>query len=197
MLNLTLPEIFSLLSVWGYAIILPIAILEGPIIGVISGFLVSLGQLDFIVVFLVLMLADFLGDLLYYSIGRWGHGSSVKWITSKLGATPERKRRLEEAFRKHSAKILLLNKTQVTGAFILYYSGAIRMPLFRFLWINVLGSIPKIALFETIGFYFGRSYSKIQTYIDYAGLILLLIPLGLLMIYWLLRRYAKKEAPVI
>lgn len=197
MLNLTLPKIFSLLSVWGYVLILPIAIVEGPIISVISGFLASLGQLNFIVVFWVLLGADFLGDLLYYYLGRWGHGPLAQRIVARLGVTPEKKKRLEASFRKHSSKILLLNKTQATGAFILYYSGAIRMPLFRFLWINVLGSIPKVILFETIGFYFGKSYFKIQTYIDYAGLVLLLIPLGLLTIYWLLRRYAKKEAPVI
>jgi len=192
MLNITLPKILALMSVWGYAIILPIAIVEGPIITVISGFLVSLGRLNFILVFLVLLLADFLGDLLYYSIGRWGHGPWAKKIITKLGASQERRNRLEEVFRKHSLKILLLNKTQAAGAFILCYAGAIRMPLFRFLWINVLGSFPKIAFFETIGFYFGKSYSKIQTYLDYAGLVMMLIPLSLLVFYWLLRRYTKK-----
>jgi membrane protein DedA with SNARE-associated domain len=197
MLNLTLPKILSLLSTWGYALILPISIIEGPIVAVIAGFLVSLEQLNFFGVYFILLVGDFFGDLLYYYIGRWGHGPLAQRIVARLGATPERRHRLEEAFHKHSFKVLLLNKTQAAGGFVLYYAGAVRMPLGRFLWINVLGSIPKIAFFEVIGFYFGKSYFIIQKYLNYAGLVMLLIPLGLLAIYWLIRRYAKKEEPEI
>lgn len=192
MLNLTVPKIIALLLSWGYVLILPIAIVEGPIITIVVGFLVSLGHFNFFVAYLVLILADALGDLLYYGIGRWGHGPWVRKLIAYIGATHERMERLEKKFRRHDFKILMLNKTQAMGALVLYFCGSIRMPLGRFLWINILGSIPKIAFFEIVGFYFGKSYVRLQSYLDFAGIITFLIPVILLIIYWLSRCYSKK-----
>lgn len=180
-------QIIALISTWGYMMILPIAIVEGPIISVISGFLVSLGHLHWFVTYLVLMLGDMMGDTLYYYLGRWGHRPLVRRMVAKVGITPERMSKLEIGFQKHNLKILLFNKTQAAGAIVLYFAGAIRMPFWRFLWINILGSMPKIALLEIIGFYFGKSYTRITTYLDYFGLLTFLIPLGLLGIYWYIR----------
>ncbi len=191
--GLTLSKIVLILSQWGYILIFPIAILEGPIIAVIAGFLASLGQLDWFIAYIVLMLGDFAGDGLYYGLGRWGHGPLVERIISYIGVTPERLRIAERGFRKHDWKILLINKTQAIGSVVLYFAGAIRMPFWRFMFINIIGSAPKIAFFEIIGYYFGQSYAKIQTYLDYAGVATLVIPLGLLVAYFLFRRYARSR----
>ena len=193
MLNLTLANIIALFTTWGYIIILPIAVLEGPIVSVIAGFLSSLGVFHFWIAYLILMLADFLGDLLYYGIGYLGHGPYIQRFVNAIGATPERLARLKKGFHKHDFKILMLNKTQAAGAIVLYFSGLIRMPLSRFLWINVLGSIPKVGFFLAIGFYFGKSYATINNYLDYTGMITFMIPIVLLAAYWLFKRYSKKN----
>jgi membrane protein DedA with SNARE-associated domain len=187
----TLEGSIALLSTWGYAVLLPLAIVEGPIVGIFAGFLVSLGQMNWIIVFLVLFAGDMIGDVIYYYIGRWGHGPWANRLAARFGMTPERLLKFDAAFHKHAVKILLINKTQALGSLTLYYAGAVRMPMAKFLWVNVVGTIPKVALFQIIGFYFGESYRNIDSYLSYAGWATLAIPVVLLAGYWLFRRYSK------
>jgi membrane protein DedA with SNARE-associated domain len=110
--------------------------------------------------------------------------------------TPERLEKFNEAFNKHAVKILLINKTQALGSLTLYYAGAVRMPMVRFLWVNAVGTIPKVILFEVVGYYFGESYQNIDKYLGYAGWATLAIPVLLLVGYWLFRLYSKKNNDV-
>lgn len=187
----TLEGSLALLSTWGYAILLPLAIVEGPIVGIFAGFLVSLGQMNWLIVFLILFAGDLIGDVMYYYIGRWGHGAWATRLAAKFGMNQERLEKFDAAFHKHAIKILLINKTQALGSLTLYYAGAVRMPMFTFLWVNVVGTIPKVILFQVIGFYFGESYRNIDTYLGYAGWVTLAIPLVLLAGYWGFKRYSK------
>lgn len=193
---LTLEGTVALLSAWGYAILLPVAIVEGPIVGIFAGFLVSLGQMNWLIVFLILFAGDMIGDVIYYYIGRWGHGPWAHRVAARFGMTPERLQKFEAAFHKHAVKILLINKTQALGSLTLYYAGAVRMPMRRFLWINVVGTVPKVILFEVIGYYFGESYRSLDTYIGYAGWATLAIPVLLLAGYYIFKRYSKSRNEV-
>lgn len=193
---LTLEGTMALLSTWGYALLLPVAIVEGPIVGIFAGFLVSLGQMNWLIVFLVLFVGDLIGDVIYYYIGRWGHGPWAHRVAARFGMTPERLEKFEAAFHKHAVKILLINKTQALGSLTLYYAGAVRMPMRRFLWINVVGTVPKVILFEVIGYYFGESYRSLDTYIGYAGWATLAIPVTLLVGYFIFKRYSKSRNEV-
>jgi membrane protein DedA with SNARE-associated domain len=187
----TVAGALALLSSWGYVLLLPLAIIEGPIIGVVAGFLISLGQMNWFIVFLILTVGDIIGDLIYYYLGRWGHGFWQR--RAKKGLTSQRMERFKEAFEKNDFKILTINKTQALGSLVLYYAGTIKMPLWRFTWINIVGTIPKVVLFEVIGYYFGRSYERISQYLDYVGFLTLLIPVGLLLGYWLFKRYGRTQ----
>jgi membrane protein DedA with SNARE-associated domain len=182
----------SLLSAWGYVILLPAAIVEGPIVGVFAGFLVSLGRMHWLVVFAILFAGDMIGDVVYYYIGRWGHGPWAHRLAARFGMTPERLDAFNAAFRRHAVKILLINKTQALGSLTLYYAGAVRMPLGTFLWVNALGTAPKVILFEAVGYYFGQSYRSIDAYLGYAGWATLAIPVALVVGYVAFRRYSKR-----
>lgn len=194
--SFSLEASIALLSTWGYAILLPLAIVEGPIVGIFAGFLVSLGQMNWLVVFLVLFAGDMIGDVIYYYIGRWGHGPWAHRLAARFGMTPERLERFDAAFHTHATKILLINKTQALGSLTLYYAGAVRMPMGKFLWVNAVGTIPKVALFQVAGFYFGESYRTIDSYLSYAGWGTLAIPVLLLAGYWLFKRYGKSHNEV-
>jgi membrane protein DedA with SNARE-associated domain len=192
----TLEGAIALLSTWGYAVLLPLAIVEGPIVGIFAGFLVSLGQMNWIIVFLVLFVGDMIGDVIYYYIGRWGHGAWANRLAARFGMTPERLEKFDAAFQKHAVKILLINKTQALGSLTLYYAGAVRMPMAKFLWVNAVGTVPKVALFQIAGFYFGESYRSLDTYIGYAGWATLAIPVVLLAGYFAFKRYSKGKNEV-
>lgn len=186
-------QILAAIETWGYAVIFPLSVLEGPLVAIVAGFLVSLGRLNWLLTFIVLMLGDFIGDAIYYYLGYLGHGPIVEPIARRIGVTDARLRALERAFKKHDWKILLINKTQAIGSVVLYYGGAVRMGFWRFQIINTLGSLPKVALFQLIGYYFGSSLLQLQTYLSWAGFVTLLIPIGLLAAYFFFRRYARKK----
>ena len=56
----------------GYVALFLITILEGPLITILGGFLSSLGYFNIYVAYLVILIADTMGDLLGYSIGYLG-----------------------------------------------------------------------------------------------------------------------------
>lgn len=193
MYPLTLESLVALISTWGYVILLPLAIAEGPMVGVLSGFLVSLGQMGWLWVFIILFAGDIIGDVIYYLLGRWGHGPWAHRLAMRFGATPERIEKFDAAFHKHSIKILLINKTQAIGSVVLYYAGAVRMPLYRFVWVNSLATVPKVLLFMCVGYYFGESYRMVDQWLSYAGIITLAMPLVLLAGFFAFRRWGRHQ----
>ena len=96
MLSLTIEKLVLLLSHYGYAVLFPLAVIEGPAVSVLAGFAVSLGYLNGIAVFLVLLLGDVVGDALHYALGRWGRKSFIERWGKYVGLNYERVMKLEE-----------------------------------------------------------------------------------------------------
>lgn len=192
-MHLDANAIIAVIATWGYVVIFPLSVIEGPVVAVIGGFLVSLGTLNWFLLYIILMLGDIVGDALYYALGRYGHGPIGQHIARWIGITPHRFNALSRAFHKYDTRILLWNKAQALGSVVLYFAGAARMSFWRYMVVNTLGSAPKIALFQVIGYYFGRSFVQIQTYLDYAALASLILPVVLLVLYYALRWYARSK----
>ncbi|MES2315613.1 MAG: DedA family protein [Patescibacteria group bacterium] len=185
--------IVQLFTHYGYSIVFPISIVEGPTISTISGFFVSLKIFNPYVVFSLLVLGDAVGDTIYYLLGRYGGAWFLNKIGRHIGATPERIAFLEENFHKHDWKILLFGKTQAIGSAILFVAGAVKIKFGRFIFFNILGTIPKTILFMTIGFYFGKTYSTSSKYIDYFSLVWLLLSVLLIGGYYYVKKRIKKS----
>ena len=193
MLDLTSSGILELLTHYGYIVIFPISILEGPIVSVLAGFLVSVGKLNMILVFLLLLAGDLIGDTLYYSLGRFFRRKKIpRWLVF-LGIRAENVHFFAHFFKQHDWKILMVGKAQAVGSVILFSAGLARMPYGPFLFYNFLASVPKIMLFEGIGFYFGEAYHRVEVYFDIFGVISLLLALLLLGGYFVFKRYLKMQ----
>lgn len=195
MLGLTLSNIILLINQYGYIILFPISIIEGPIVSVIAGFLVSVSSLNGIVVFFILMAGDLVGDTLYYILGLASrHGFVIRW-GKYVGITTERVTKLEKYFKRHDWKILLIGKTQPIGSAILFTAGMIKMPLKKFIGYNLLASVPKVLLFEFAGFYLGRVYGTLDGYTDNLAIIFGTITFVLITIYIMIKRYLRSTNP--
>ena len=186
--HLLLNHVIPLLAHYGYWIILPIAVVEGPGMAMVSGGLVAAGQLDGVEAAILLILADLVGDAGYYALGRFANTPVLHRIGGWLRLTPERMAPIERGFRDHDWKFLMLGKTQAFGSVILAFAGAIRMSFLRFIVLNAAGTVPKVILFEAIGYFFGRSILHSLKYVDYATAGLFGAALVLLVAYWLIRR---------
>jgi membrane protein DedA with SNARE-associated domain len=186
------PTIIAWLTTYGYVVLLPIAILEGPIISVIAGFFVSVGQMNFWIVFAILVLGDLIGDFILYGIGRWGGRSFIERWGGVFGVTEARLAKFEALFQKNATKALLFGKWgHAFGAPILMSAGATREPLGEFFRINTIGTIPKTLLLIAIGFYFGAAYALIDTYLFDALLIMTMLGIVAGVLYWTFNERAR------
>lgn len=191
-MNLTLPGIIQELLVYKYFFLFPVAVLEGPIISVIGGFLVAGGVFHFWITYAVLIAGDIVGDTFYYLIGYWGRAGLINRWGHLIGLTPERLHTIEKHFHHHAGKTLLGGKfSQVAGGGILVAAGAAKMRYSKFIGYNLIATIPKSFALLLLGYYFGEAYAQIDKYFSYAAWALggALI-LGVL-IYWFIKRKKK------
>ncbi len=172
-----------------YAILYPLAVIEGPILTVVAAFMSTLGIFNPLWVYLIMVAGDVTGDLFYYMLGRYG-GQHLPKITRFLGITDEKVERAKNYFGAHHKKAIVLSKViHGIGTAGLFVAGHIRIPYPRFFLVCLLTSLVQSAFFLALGILFGHAYLQIAGYLDiYAtGTIILGIALIAILI-WRFRR---------
>lgn len=191
-----LAKLFAWLVQYEYLVIFPAVVVEGPIVTVLAGFLASMGLINPVIAYIIIVIADLAGDVIYYSIGHWGRQKWVERWGRYIGLTEDVLKRLDKLFEKHPGKALLFGKiSHAIGAPILVASGLANTPFRTFLWFNFLGTIPKSLLFMVIGFYFGMAYNTINKYLNdfvAAGFIIAFL---FIIVFWLFNKYMHKFFP--
>jgi len=166
-----------------YLLIILLTIVEGPIISVFLGGMLSTGLLSFPLVYASVMLGDIIGDTLLYNLG-YIYGEKIidkapdHWLTKKVIKNigkekfKEKVEIFKEKFHKSKNKILFFSK--VTNGFglsffVLLTAGIVRVPFFSFLFTNVLAQFvwsgvlillgyESIDLFNKINFVAGKMF---------------------------------------
>ncbi len=164
--------IFSMATLIGwigtyrYVILLPIAIVEGPIITIICGFLCAQGQLELWIVYIIVILGDLIGDVVWYYIGyRYGYAFAKKW-GERFGLTDQKIEQVKEKFHKHKHSILFLSKiTNGLGLalVVLFTAGLSKIPFRRYMIINFTGQLVWSGILLVIGYEFGNALNKIDS----------------------------------
>jgi membrane-associated protein len=191
----TLNQIFYLLSYYKYVIIFPLAVVEGPIVTILCGFLASLGKLNFWLVWLIVALGDIFGDSALYFLGIYGRTSLATKVLKFLGITKEHVVFIEDKFKKHPKKILSISKiSHGVGSIALLAAGVVRFSYKKFLLYTVVLTIIKSLILTSIGFYFGRAYSNINKYFDIGAVVIIIIFVVLYFVFIrYLNTYVKNE----
>lgn len=182
-------SVLTSLHFYKYLVLFPLIVIEGPILTIICGFLVSIGQLNFAIAYTVIVLADLTGDLVLYSLGRFSHGKTEHPIVRFLGITKERIAIIEDKIFKHPKKIFSIGKiSHGLGGVVLFAAGAVKYSFNKFLIYNLIITIIKSIVLLFIGYHFGRAYASISHYLDYGAIALAIIFVA---IYILFLRYTK------
>ncbi|MFA6027576.1 MAG: DedA family protein [Patescibacteria group bacterium] len=190
---LSLDQIFNIIVEYRYLLFFPAAVVEGPIVTIIAGFLVGQDMMNFAIVYVIAVAGDVAGDVLHYAIGRWGRQSLIDKWGKYFGITTARIKSFDKHFKNHSGKTLLLGKlAHGVGGVILAAAGASKVPLKKFIFYNTIGSIPKSLLLILIGFYFGQAFYRINKYLDYFAFSTFALGVLLLLVYMGVLRYGKK-----
>lgn len=190
----SLDSIINLLSTYKYALLFPISIVEGPVVSVIAGFLSAHGFLNLFITYAVLIAGDIVGDTMYYSIGRWGGRPFIRKWGKYFGIKEDKVLKIEKHFEKHAGKTLLIGKTQAIGGLFLAAAGLSKMPYWKFIWFNFIGTIPKSAILLAVGFFIGNAYKVINNYLGYYAIIATAIFLLIIGVYFFFRSSKKASS---
>jgi membrane-associated protein len=186
---MTKAAVLALMQSHGLWLVGPMAVIEGPIVTVIAAYLAKLGYMQIFAVYWVCVLGDLIGDGMYYWIGRLGPALLPDRWLARLGMTEARKLALEGHFATKGARTLLLGKwTHSVGLPIMLASGAARMNFPAYMAWNLIGTLPKTAVFALIGWFIGHAYTAIDTWIWRVSLALVLVVAVGLLILWQRRR---------
>lgn len=187
-------QLFRFIIQYKYAIIFPIATVEGPIITMVSGFLISLGILSFIPTLLVVFAGDLISDSFYFWLGSRGRRfvERIKF----LHISPARLEKVEQHFEKYPGKTFVVSKASYgVGSLFLIAAGVSKMTYQKFLeYITPLNAIRSTALL-LIGYYLGRAVRHSGTYLEYYTLgVIIILPIG----YYIIKKLqATREKKVL
>lgn len=134
---------------------------------VLGGFLVSIGAVKIIPIFIIFVVGDFINGFLWYFVGYFAGAAPVdNWLRSK-----EKSRKLlekvEEYFHRYSGRTIVITKFTFSFTIAtLIMAGSLKYDMKRFALYNLIGSIGWVIFTMAIGFFFGQSYQFLITYIQ-------------------------------
>lgn len=185
--------IIPILLTYRYWILLPLAIVEGPMLAFVSGILVALGYLNPALTLFILVIGDIIPDTVFYTLGKfWSDRPFVKRFALRIGVTEAHFLDAQRFWNEHPGKTMLMSKFAygVSAAF-LFMAGLMRMPWYRFYGYSVSISIAHYVAIMVVGYYFGESLlaaGEVVRIVEYgiAGATLLIAAYAVLM--WYMRK---------
>jgi membrane protein DedA with SNARE-associated domain len=162
----------------GSALILPLSVIEGPVVTILTGFLAARGYFHWYWALCLLICGDLIGDLIYYWIGRTGR-SPLAGLARCLGVRRTVPREVQDGLTQNAAKMLFIGKwTHSIGWLVLVGSGMLRVPLPRFMLFNLLATIPKSAVLFCIGYFAGNRYPLLERHVALETVVLCAVGVG-------------------
>lgn len=167
----------------------PLVVIEGPIVTLISGFLVSVKFMAFVPTYIVIVLGDLTGDLLYYFAGKM----SFRRLTEKIISKPIVER-YKQKLLKRSKEILFFAKlSHFIGGPILFLAGKIGVDIKEFIIFNFLATLPKSLIIILVGYYFGSAMNNYKGYLDLSFVALFVFSALLIFAYYALSKYSSRR----
>ena len=172
----------------GSELILPLSVIEGPVVSILAGFLSAEGYFHWYWALCLLVSGDLLGDLIYYWIGRTGRGPLVE-LARRIGLRRTIPLKVQDGLVHNAAKMLFIGKwTHSIGFLVLTGSGMLRVPLPRFMFFNLLATVPKSAVLFCIGYFAGNYHPLLVRHAAAATLLLCAVGVAAIL---LVLRYAE------
>jgi membrane protein DedA with SNARE-associated domain len=188
-----LQDILGFLSFSRYAVVFVLCIVEGPIVMITSGFLYRLGQFYFLPLYLCLMGGDFVADIGWYAVGRFGAWPLINRYGKYFNITPQIIYRIEERFKTYQNKILFISKITMGFGFALatlIVAGLLRVDFKKYALLNFLGGFIWTGLLLAVGYFFGNIYYALATPLKIAFVII--APIAVVVGLWAVNQYLVK-----
>lgn len=182
-----------------YWILIPLSLIEGPVIAFIAGTLASAGLFSMYILVPLFFIRDVGMDALYYVTGYFGGRTDfAKRMLAKLEITPDQLDHVRSLWDRRPGITMFVGKLSygIAAAFIVV-AGMVKMPFGKFI---KYGSIVAVAQYGTLLFlgYFlgigvGGSVGHIINNIQYVIAIVALAITGYYIFTWRMRKKFLKE----
>lgn len=179
---------------YGYLAVTLGTFFEGETIVIVAGFLAHHGHLSIGVVAIAAFIGAFLGDQLYFYIGRW-KGREFVASRPRLDRHSEK---VERLLRKHRVWLILgfrfVYGMRTVTPFIL---GASQLSARLFLALNSIGAIIWAVAISYAGYYFGAALEAVLGRAKQYELYVISVVVGIAAAIWVVRviawRYSKSK----
>ncbi len=167
-----------------------------------AGTLTATGQMAFDVALGASVLAAFIGDQLWFELGRrYGRRLLNRFRHSSLDLTVP-VRRTEEFFARHGVRSLIVSKfVPVLGTIAPPFAGMTGLSLPLYLWYNSFGTVLWVGSGLGVGYLFSEEFEQAMSVANHmgpaTGLILLAIVTGYVAYKTLYRNRAEHVAPLL
>ena len=168
---------FPTLVEYKYLLLFLGSIFEGLNSMVFGGFLVSIGTIKFIPVFLIFTAGYVLNGYLWYAVGYFAGAKPIDKWARKKDKSRKIVEKVEEYFHKYSGRAIIFTKfTFSLTIATLIMAGSFKYNLKKFSWYNFLGSLGWVSVTLFVGYFFGQSYKFFIEYLK--GFTYLILFLG-------------------
>lgn len=195
--------ITQLILQYRYWILIPLSLIEGPVIAFVAGTFASVGYFNMYFLAALFFVRDVGLDLTYYGLGHFGAKTAfVQKMLKKLGVTPDHLGAVRTLWEKRPFWTMFIGKVSygISSAFIVV-AGTVRMPLKLFIIYGSLVAILQYGVLLFAGYYLGASFggniaeiiSNVQYVIAFAGVVIV----GYYAFSWYMRkRFLKEEEEI-
>lgn len=152
---------------------LPLMILEGPVVTIIAAMLASLGAFSWPIVLLFSMIGDVVGDVILYWLGYRFGMRFVHGFGRYMGITESLVRRMEKYFERHGGKTIFAVKSTTGLCWATFTAaGIVKMDFKKFLKNSILGGVVWSGFLVAMGYFYGYLWREIKQYISWVGWII-------------------------
>ena len=186
-----------------YWILIPLSLIEGPVVAFVAGTLAALGYFNMYFLAALFFVRDVGLDGVYYAIGHFGAKTAfVQRMLAKIGITPDHLEQVRIIWEKKPFWTMFIGKLSygIASAFIVV-AGTVKMPLSKFF---KYGSIVAVLQYGTLlfaGYYLGASVGgsvvRIIENVQYVIAFAALVITGYYLFTWYMRRKFLKEEQAI
>ena len=182
------------LSVWGYVIILPLMIIEGPVVTILSAMLAAAGFFNLWIVLIISIVGDVLGDVILYQVGKkWGM-HFVDRFGKYFGITRKLVLRMEKYFENHGGKTIFAVKSTTGLCWATWVAAGIaKMDFRKFVGYSILGGMVWSGFLVAMGYFYGYMWMEIKQYIKWAGWLFIGLALVTFIIITMYKKYKSSE----
>lgn len=187
-------EILFLLEKYKYALLLPLAIIEGPIVSIIAGFLCSINFLSLFFAYPLIVFGDLLGDAALYTLGHWSEKGWAKKLGDYMGLTQEKMSQVDKYVRSNLFRSVALSKIILGIGFTgLFMMGKVKIPFKRVMLFCFFISMLQASFYLITGWFFGAFYKQISRYLDYTASLAIAGFIALIFFFFIRTKVKKYE----